>query len=213
MQRNLFVLHLTTGVAVTGFFLAGCSSPTRRDRFENQAITTRPAVAMRGESMFFDGKLKAEVTVSRGRSLPAGENEAGGGGRHGGGRHGGGRRHHDEAMMENSSSEEDGDMPVRPIRSMSGSALAVTLRLKLENLSKDALDVQIRDVTSDLGDFAVRPERILLAPDQSGEVDPMVSELGVTSDEIPVTVALVAFGKKDEKVVLVKNLFTPAPQK
>ena len=210
MQRTPLPLQLSL-VLATGLALAGCSSTSRRDRFQNEAITSRPAVAMRGESLFFGGKLKAEVTVSRGRTLPSGE-QAGGGG--GGGRHGGGRgRHHRDESLVPEDHGDDSDSPVHPIYGAGGSALAVTLRLKLENTSKEAFDVQIRDVTSDLGDFAVRPERLLLAPEQSGEVDPMVSELGVTSDEIPVTVVLAAAGKSEKQVISVKNLFTPATEK
>jgi hypothetical protein len=212
MPRTPFSLRLIPAIAATTLVLAGCSSTSRRDRFQHQAITARPAVAMRGEGLFFDGKLKAEVTVTRGRTLPSGEEAGGPGGGRGHHRGGRGRWHRDESMMSDTPSD-DSDSPVHPIYASSGSALAVTIRLKLENLSKEAFDVQIHDVTSDLGDFAVRPERLLLAPEQSGEVDPMVSELGVTSDEIPVTVVLVAAGKSEKQIISVKNLFTPASEK
>ncbi|HWA85478.1 MAG TPA: hypothetical protein VG710_04595 [Opitutus sp.] len=215
MQRAHFPVQLSLIAAATAFALGGCSSAGRRDRFSNEAITARPVVAMRGDGMYFDGKLKAELTVSRGRTMPFGETAGGEG--HGGGRSGGGhsRRHHrDESEISDSDSgsDSDADSEVHPIHMMN-SALAVTLRLKLQNVSKEAFDVQIRDIKSDLGDFAVRPERMLLAPDQSGELDPMVSELGVTSDEIPVTVTLHAAGKTETQDILVKNLFTPATEK
>ncbi|HVU23933.1 MAG TPA: hypothetical protein VHE13_07390 [Opitutus sp.] len=191
--------------------LGGCSSASRHDRFRDEAITARPVVAMRGESTFFNGALKAELTVSRGRAMPFGENAGGpegGGGRHFGGGHGP-RHHRDENEIRGD--DDDTGPEVRQIHI--NAALAVTLRLKLQNVSKEAFDVQIRDVKSDLGDFAVRPERMLLAPDQTGELDPMVSELGVTSDEIPVTVTLHAAGQTETQDVLVKNLFTPASEK
>jgi len=195
-----------------GLLLAGCDSPSRRERAEASSDAPRP-IAMRGETKFFDGKLRAEATVSRGRTVPFGDKDGdaagGGGGKHGGGhghRHGGGDA--DYSPSSSPTEDEDGDQPVRRIQ-VGGAAPAVTLRLKLENTSKEPLDVQIRDVKSDLGDFAVRPEHLLLAPDQSAEVDPMISELGVTSDEIPVTLVLSIGGKTEKQDVVVKNLFTP----
>jgi hypothetical protein len=71
----------------------------------------------------------------------------------------------------------------------------VELIVRLTNVSKDAVDVQIRDVKSDLGNFAVRPEHLLLAPEQSSELDPMFSQLADVSYEIPVTVTLRLDGK------------------
>ena len=45
-------------------------------------------------------------------------------------------------------------------------------------------------MNSDLGNFAVRPSKISVSPGQTAEPDPMISQLGVTSDEFPVTVRL-----------------------
>jgi len=174
--------------------------------------TAERPVAMRGDVTFFDGQLRAEATVSRGRAIAfTGTHEgAGGGGRaHGGGGMG---RHHRGGGESAPLSGDDSDSGARPMRGAGGSVPPVTLRLRLENTSKAPIDVQIRDVKSDLGDFAVRPERLLLAPDQAAEVDPMVSELGVTSDEIPVTLVLRAGGKTETENLVLKNLFTPAQQ-
>ena len=66
----------------------------------------------------------------------------------------------------------------------------VTTRLKLQNRGTETLEIEILEVNSDLGNFAVRPAKIRVAPGQTAEPDPMISQLGVTSDEIPVKVTL-----------------------
>src|SRR5208283_1884274 len=71
----------------------------------------------------------------------------------------------------------------------------VTMHLKIENKTKQAASVDVLDFESDLGNFAVHPETVSLAPDQIAEPDPMISQLGVTSDEIPVKVILKSAGR------------------
>lgn len=75
-------------------------------------------------------------------------------------------------------------------RMIASSLPPVTLRLRVTNTSPDAVDLLVRQVKSDLGDFAVRPERLLIAADQFAEVDPMISQLGAPADGFPVTVSL-----------------------
>ena len=88
----------------------------------------------------------------------------------------------------------------------------VTLHLKIENKSKQIASVDVLDFESDLGNFAVHPELLSVAPEQVSEPDPMISQLGVTSDEIPVKVSLKMAGKTETQTVLVKNLLeNPAP--
>ncbi len=182
-------------------FFSGCESPPPPHAGDHEATAVR-AVGLRGEMNYFDGQLLAEATVSRGRPVPfknEGEGPGGGGARRGGGR--GGRRHGGGGGGMGSGGDyarggetDEGD----PMPHMRASSLPpVTLRLKLTNLSKAPLDIQIRDVKSDLGDFAVRPERLLLAPGQAGEVDPMISQLGAPADDFPVTVSLRTDGKTE----------------
>lgn len=199
---------------------AGCSSPDRpRHRGPDADTPVVRPVAMRGEGRFFGDRLKAEITVSRGRSEFS-DNLTGG---HGNGGHrglrGGGPRRVDHGSHADpeEARDRDSDEPSRPMRVVGGLAPAVTIRLRLENASKEPLQVRVADLNSDLGDFAVRPEKVLLAPGQSTEFDPMVSELGVTSDEIPVTLDLrLGEPKETEKArqdIVVKNLFTPGARK
>jgi hypothetical protein len=86
----------------------------------------------------------------------------------------------------------------------------VTLRLRLENDGAETVSVDIADFDSDLGNFAVHPEVLSLAPGQVAEPDPMISQLGVTADDIPVTVTLKRGGKSETRVIAVKSLLLPA---
>ena len=86
----------------------------------------------------------------------------------------------------------------------------VTLNLQLGNLAKDTLSVEVLDFNSDLGNFAVHPSTLSLAPEQTSEPDPMISQLGVTSDSIPVKITLRLNGVKETKTVEVKSVSTVA---
>ena len=172
---------------------AGCASSDREDYHERVA-QVRP-VSLRGDAVFFQGALRVEATVSRVVGGGAGGEE----GRHGGGRSGRGRHRHDADDAGGDSSSRGGDEPAVHLPRATGPAL--TLRVRFENLGKEPLDVQVRDITSDLGSFAVRPEHLLLAPGQSSEVDPMVSQLGVVAAQIPITVVLGVAGKSERQVI------------
>lgn len=87
----------------------------------------------------------------------------------------------------------------------------VTLHLRIENLSGEKLAVEIDDFSSDLGNFAVQPGTLVLEPLKSGEPDPMISQLGVTSDEIPVRVTLKMGKAKETHTVLVRSLSSVQP--
>jgi len=84
------------------------------------------------------------------------------------------------------------------------------LRLRLENITAYAMDVEVRDVNSELGDFAVRPDKLTLQPGQSEEPDPMESLLGLDTYSLPVTITLRSAGRTETKV-LTLQLVTPAP--
>jgi hypothetical protein len=82
----------------------------------------------------------------------------------------------------------------------------VTLRVQIENRGTEPVEIEVTDVNSELGNFAVRPSKLTIAPGEKGTLDPMVSQLGVTSDEIPVKIAVRLAGKKDTQVIAVKNI-------
>jgi hypothetical protein len=82
----------------------------------------------------------------------------------------------------------------------------VTIRLKLENTGTQLITVSVMDFNSDLGNFAIHPEVIKLAIGESLSPDPMISQLGITSDEIPVQVRLKIGTKSETKTIVIKNL-------
>ena len=89
----------------------------------------------------------------------------------------------------------------------------VTLRVQFENRGTEPLILEMIEVNSDLGPFAPRPTQLTIGPGEKGTLDPMISQLGVTSDEIPVKIVFRVAGKTEVHVVPVKNVISPAVRK
>jgi hypothetical protein len=90
----------------------------------------------------------------------------------------------------------------------------VTLMVELENKGTEPIEVIPTEVNSDLGNFAPRPQKVTVAPGQKVRLDPMVSQLGVTSDDIPVTLSVRIGGAKAEtQVIAVKNILAASLRK
>ena len=89
----------------------------------------------------------------------------------------------------------------------------VTLRVKLENKGTEPVEVEVTEVNSELGNFAVRPKTLTIAPGQVGELDPMISQLGVTSDEIPLKLNVRVGTKRENQIVTIKSLILPSVMK
>jgi hypothetical protein len=188
--------------------IAGCNSgrPTRSERYAAETKAPERPVAMKGEANFFDGQVGATITVSRGFGRNVGER---------GGRHG---PYGEEPSLTDVFSTELNDPDnkdyaetyekMRALQLRGSPLPPVTLRLKLNNRGADATEIEILDLNSELGNFAVRPAKLAVPAGQSGDVEPMNSQLGVTSDEIPVKVRLRRGGKVETQTVLVKSLFT-----
>ncbi len=201
----------------------GCGTAIPRDLMVEEAHakanTDRP-VAMRGETTFLEGKLGALATISRGfdRGSP------GPGGRRQEFEQNG-RRNRGDGVSEiynvgyGDSEEEQKEameayMRMAKAQRAAGSPMPpVTLRVLLENKGTEPLIVEVTEVNSDLGNFAVRPARLTLAPGEKGLLDPMVSQLGVTNDEIPLKLSVRVAGKKELQVVTVKNIILPSVRK
>ena len=153
----------------------GCNSHSGpRDLMMEEASkqsVERP-VAMRGEGTFLDGKVTALATVSRGfdrgtKGGPAGKRD--------GGVYDEGRRNkRDDAgaftevynIGGYGDSEEDQKeamadyMRQARARRAAGSPMPpVTLRVLFENRGTEPLELEVMEVNSDLGNFAVRPDR------------------------------------------------------
>jgi hypothetical protein len=188
---------------LTAFALAGCSHPVH-DELADAVTTGEHPVAMRGQGTYFGGQVVATVTVSRG----VGHGHApGGGGKHhdAGGDNGG--------LSGGDSMSDDQAMAYMRARGALGSPLPpVSLHLKLENKGPSIIQVEVMEMNSDLGNFAVEPSLLSLAPGQTSEPDPMISQLGVTSDEIPVKVTLRLAGQAESQTIAVKSLAAPASE-
>ena len=233
------------GLALASFW-TGCESRPERRGHDNGEASTEPAprpIAMEGTGPFFNGRVVASVSLTRGiGSSPAdragggsGDNSGGssgggggrgggmsggmgggmGGGRGGGGRGGGmgGGMGGGRGGMGGGSSGDSGsgDAPRRGGGQFGSPMPPVTLRLSLTNNAQDGapLEVEIVDFESDLGNFALKPDHVALAPGQTGGPGSVVSRLGVTSAEIPVKVTLRLAGNKETQSVLLRPTTVP----
>lgn len=207
----------------------GCRSGHEpRDLMMEEAISNqkieRP-VAMRGEGSFLEGKIAAVATITRGFDR----------GVRGPGRRKGedefdlsGRKKRDDAGAftevyniggYGDSEEEQKEaiaeyMRLARARRAAGSPMPpVTLRVAFENKSAEPIELEVTEVNSYLGNFAVRPPKLMLAAGEKGVLEPMVSQLGVTSDEIQLKLEVRHGGKKEPQVVVVKNVIAQSLRK
>jgi hypothetical protein len=159
---NRFALAAAFCAALAG---PGCFH-TENDELTNAVVSGEKPVAMEGTDAFFDGKIAVKVTLSRGigRGLKK-------------------SREKGDYTYQNYAENEN--------KSLLGSPLPpVTLHLILTNKSLNPMTVVMVDFVSDMGNFAVDPDTLTIAPGQTAEPTPMVSELGVTSDEMAFKVTL-----------------------
>ena len=242
MKNPALLPTLSCAIGLLGATLAtsGCNSRSGpRDLMMEEATkqsVERP-VAMRGEGTFLDGKLAALATVSRGfdrggrAAGSRGKGAKSGGPRRPGDGEGvfdeGRRRKDDEGAFtevynvggygdseeEQKEAMKDYIRQARARRAAGSPMPPVTLHVWFENKGTAPVDIEVTEVNSDLGNFAVRPPKLTIAPGEKGLLEPMVSQLGVTSDEIPLKLALRSGGKKEEQVVIVKNIITASLRK
>jgi hypothetical protein len=201
----------------------GChSGPETRDLMVEEAHADpgdRP-IAMRGEATFADGKLGVVATVARGFQR-VGTRAAGGKGS--GGRHWRAKdvdAFSDDYSFGSAETEEQQKEAVQEYvrqamaRRAAGSPMPpVTLRVTFENHGTEPMEVVPTEINSDLGNFAVRPNKLSLAPGATGELDPMISQLGVTNDLIPLTVSVRVGAKAESHVITIKSVIAPAALK
>jgi hypothetical protein len=89
----------------------------------------------------------------------------------------------------------------------------VTLKVVFENKGTQPMDVEIREVNSELGNFAPRPSSVTIGPGGKATLEPMISQLGVTSNEIPLKVGVRIGDRSDTQTIYVKNVISEAAQK
>jgi hypothetical protein len=202
----------------------GChSAPETRDLMVEEAHadpSARP-IAMRGEASFADGKLGVVATVARGFQRVG--TRGAGGGKGGAGRHWRSKdvdAFSDDYSFGSAETEEQQKEAVQEYvrqamaRRAAGSPMPpVTLRVTFENQGTEPMEVVPTEINSDLGNFAVRPTKLSLAPGATGELDPMISQLGVTNDVIPLTVSVRVGAKSETRVITIKSVIAPAALK
>ena len=201
-------------LTLAALLLASCESRPDRHAMMEEARHSVPPMA--ADEPFFNGTVIAHLTL-RGDAGSGGQGDdtetAGGGSRGGsrggggGGRRGGGSR----GGMRQSGSDTSGTSDSGASPSMHRSAMpAAFLRLRLENTTAAAIEIEVRDLDSALGDFAVRPDKLTVMPGQSDEPDPMESLLGLDSYDLPVTVTLRISGKTETKVLTLHLVNPPS---
>lgn len=194
-----FGLVLVTAVSLG---LGGCASD--RDDLSPEQLASRlketPKPTMQAEQEFFEGKVVVEASLGRGfRSR---------------------RRYNDDRdrggnsmaayVYEFSSPEEEEDKRyVFNPRVKESPLPPVALRLRLTNTTDAPLEIEFVECNSQLGNFAVQPRTLTLEPKQPGQPDPMISLLGVTAPELPVTLALKIAGQAEKKVLTLKPVQVP----
>jgi len=186
--------------ALLGMALGACSNKPAPDELARAVSMGERPVAMEGYATFFNNTLGVTATVSRGIGTGKEAAQGAGGGK-------GGKRAERGQMPDISGMDAEEATAYMRARAAVGSPMPlVTLHLKLKNLSSTTFSVEIDDFNSDLGNFAVRPAILSLAPDQLAEPDPMISQLGVTSDDLSMVVTLKKLGRKETQIVHVRSL-------
>ena len=203
--------HLLISATAAILSLNGCSDrPPRHDSGAEQRNAAAAKPTMSAEDSFFADKLLVEANLGRGFGRRGGPDGGGLGGGHSGGRH---RRGSGMGMGGGPGGEGPVEGEVGGRSSIRESSMPpVALRLRLTNTSKETLEVTFVLCKSELGDFAVRPEKLALAPDQSAETDPMTSLLGLSSNELKLNVSLRAAGKVEQKELVLKAVTSDGPQ-
>jgi hypothetical protein len=184
-------LFLAAGLLLAG---GGCASHRPTDQLAQAVNTGERPVAMKGEAAFFNKRLAVTVTISQG----IGRGKAGLDGRH--------KESRPTALDVNGMDRDDAIAYLRAKNAVGSPMPPVTLHLRIQNLSTQTYQIDVADFESDLGNFAVFPEVLAVAPSQIAEPEPMISQLGVTADTIPVKVTLRMNGQVESQTVMVRNL-------
>jgi len=216
MSSRFIPFNLVTMLALAGLSLglAGCGSgprPPRQPPGDALMAPREMPSLYEGTADFCNGSVKAIVTISKGfagmHGGPGGHGGGGGGGgpggMHGGGPGGpggpggGGGDYYDEQS---------------PRRIGESSLPPVMIHLSFENSSEAPVVLSIWDFKSELGDFAVRPDRVTVPAKGSAKVASMTSRVGLTSGEVPVTLRLRSASGEETRVLKVVLLPEPAAQ-
>jgi hypothetical protein len=172
---------------------------------------------MEGKSLFFEDQIEVEVLFARaGVPWNRKEETATGGrrpGRGGGGFSGGMQAGMGGGPRGRMGGPPGGDMAGArsPDRMHASNQPPIQLRLRLTNHTSAAVDIEVLDFNSALGNFAVQPPKITVTPGESVEAEPMISRLGMATEEIPFTVKLHVSGRTEQRVLMLRAMKVPPP--
>lgn len=88
-------------------------------------------------------------------------------------------------------------------------------RLSLTNAGKEPLVVEVLDFDSLLGNFAVKPDKITIAPGATVEADPMISRLGIPTEDLPLKIRMRTGGVRgtpEQQTLMLKIQKPPPPE-
>jgi hypothetical protein len=208
MRRNLPLAFCLLGA----FFIAGCASPDRPEHGgQGRPHVVQPV--LRDSATFFDGAVTAEISLQPivfhlPRGEEGGEGRSGGHRSRGFGRRGGGEGGYGGSRSFDNDSE-GGPAPMhRPL----GAPPRIELRGKFTNQTSAPIVIAVTDVTSALGNFAIRPEKLTLAAGESAEIDPLPALYPDPIDELTVDVRIRYAGKAENHSLRLTPAPTPAAQ-
>jgi len=78
------------------------------------------------------------------------------------------------------------------------------LRLVLTNRGSAPVVIAVLDFNSVLGDFAVKTDKITVAPGASVEAEPMISRLGIPTEDVPIKMRLRNGGTSEQQTLVLK---------
>lgn len=200
--------------AASAFMVAGCASDGDGRHSRGRMRPNQPTLT--DTAQFLDGTLKAELRLEpisfASDGGPGGNGDKGGGGKHrgrrGGFAGGGGARSPEE--MGGTLPDDSGDGAPMPRPAMSAIP-TVELRAKFTNDSEMPLVFAVTDVISGLGNFAVRPDRLSLAPHESGELEAMPATYPDVINELAVEIRVRHAGKNESRSLRLHGVSSPAP--
>jgi hypothetical protein len=215
-------LRLASMSLAAALALGGSACQSRPPRGSGSQAIHIPIMEASGK--FFDNQLTADIRFGRaqfpdghGRSGgsegngPRGDGRSprGGGGGFGmsggmgptgmgGGGLGGGRH---EGRGDRDS---DGGLPPTASHVRTENNPAVQLHLTLTNHGTQPLEVEVLEFSSLLGNFAVNPAKVTIAPEATATFEPMTSRLGIPQGDLPLKVRLRKAGKTEEQTLSLK---------
>ena len=226
-MNRLRILSISI-VAISTFALSACHSGPPRGPGGAQAIHI-PVMEAAGQ--FFDGQISADVRFGRAR-FPDGLRGGGEGGKRsvegrgpksggfsasagmgpmsvgGGGRGGGGPGPDGEGP--DGGGGPSGPSPVGA-RARTEQNPAVQLHLTLTNRSAQPVEIEVLEFNSLLGNFAVHPAKVSIAPSGTATFDPMTSRLGIPQGDLPLKVRLRAGDKTEDQTLTLKIVSEDGP--